>query len=320
MRINKNFEISKENSSNTIITNLFDGVKKNIYVGDAQYSDFNNILKIMRKRTDSPVNRNRKLTLAYKNMGVKDEDIENYLVELVVDPTMPTDSEKSQIIEACNKMIDFFSEFNVDVSMRFINTFCRVKNPEKFCLDYFTVCNHSSTRMIADKIKSAEFQGLVNALSGKARKVVNSRLKIYYGAPGTGKTTKAMKESKATIICRLDMLPKDIMQDFDFVDGKATFKKSDFWLAMENGDTITFDEINLLPYDTLRFMQGLLDGKEEFEYLGQTIKIHPDFKVIGTMNLLVDGQPKPIPEPLVDRCAEIKEFKMTGQFLANAIF
>ena len=320
MMINKKYYIAKENGTNTITTNLFDGKRHTIYVGDANYGKFNDILKAMRKRNDSTAQKNKRMALILDNMGISSDDMDQYLMEVVVDPTLPTEDEKNLITAACDKMIDFFSEFGVDVSMRFINTFCRVKNPAKFTVDYFTVCNHSSARMIADKTKSAEFMNLVDTLSGKARKVINSRLKIYYGAPGTGKTTKAMGESDTTIICRCDMVPKDIMQDFDFVNGQATFKKSAFWLAMENGGTVTLDEINLLPYDTLRFMQGLLDGKEVVEYLGQTINIHPDFKVIGTMNLMVDGQPYGLPEPLVDRCSDIQEFKMTGKFLANAIF
>ena len=98
------------------------------------------------------------------------------------------------------------------------------------------------------------------------------------------------------------------------------FREFKNMVAASNKPELTLDEINLLPYDTLRFMQGLLDGKEVVEYLGQTINIHPDFKVIGTMNLMVDGRPYGLPEPLVDRCSDIQEFKMTGKFLANAIF
>ena len=114
------------------------------------------------------------------------------------------------------------------------------------------------------------------------------------------------------------MLPSDIMEDFAFDDGKAGFHKSAFWTAMENGTQIVMDEINLLPFDSLRFLQGILDGKKSFIYKGQTVNIADGFKVIGTMNLQVNGMTYGLPEPLVDRCEEMRQFKLTAKDLLTA--
>jgi MoxR-like ATPase len=115
------------------------------------------------------------------------------------------------------------------------------------------------------------------------------------------------------------MLPADLMEDFVFVDGKATFKPSMLWRCMEEGKPITMDEINLLPFDSLRFLQGILDGKTEFQYKGNTVHIKDGFAVIGTMNLSVNGMVYGLPEPLVDRCSYMEKFKLTAEQLMGAI-
>ena len=58
---------------------------------------------------------------------------------------------------------------------------------------------------------------------------------------------------------------------------------------MEQGKAIVLDEINLLPFDSLRFLQGILDGKSEIIYKGNVITIAEGFQVIATMNLVVNG-------------------------------
>lgn len=62
-----------------------------------------------------------------------------------------------------------------------------------------------------------------------------------------------------------------------------------------------------------------MDGKTEFIYKGHHVTIKDGFEIIGTMNLVVNGMVYPLPEPLVDRCEEIREFTMTEDLLINAI-
>lgn len=115
------------------------------------------------------------------------------------------------------------------------------------------------------------------------------------------------------------MLPSDLMEDFAFDDGKATFKPSQLYKAMTEGKTIVLDEINLLPFESLRFLQSILDGKQSFVYKGQTVQIKDGFQIIGTMNLQVNGMVYALPEPLVDRASELKEFKLSAADLVGAI-
>jgi MoxR-like ATPase len=170
-------------------------------------------------------------------------------------------------------------------------------------------------------MKSQEFKQLVELLKYiPVEKIINTRFDLYYGAQGTGKTTLALKETNGKcIVCHSAMLPADLIEDFTFADGKATFQPSELCKAMMEGYPIVLDELNLLPFDSIRFLQGLLDGKESFVYKGQTIQIKEGFKIIGTMNLRVNGSVYGLPEPLVDRAFNIREFKLTGQDLLLAL-
>ena len=82
---------------------------------------------------------------------------------------------------------------------------------------------------------------------------------------------------------------------------------------------LSLDEMNMLPFEYLRFLQGITDGKNSFDYKGFTINIKDGFNIIGTMNLNVNGQCIPLPAPLIDRCSNIKEFKLNANALYKAL-
>lgn len=251
------------------------------------------------------------------------EAIEN-AVEAIAELT--DEEKKAKVIEGLKHLMDFFKEFDFEPNFRFVNTLAlnlkkSMKSAKDYINNYFELIDSPYTNEINAKVKSKEFSSLLKEIQFVApTKVVNHRFNLYYGSQGTGKTTIAMKESGANpIVCNSSMLPSDIMEDFVFVDGKATYKPSAFWRAMVEGRTIVMDEINLLPYDTLRFLQGILDNKSAFTYKGNDIEIHEDFKIIGTMNLTVNGMTYGLPEPLVDRCAVTKKFTLSAEDLFSAI-
>lgn len=232
----------------------------------------------------------------------------------------------TEIKTGIQNLINFFSEFEFEPNFRFINTFARCANEssdraKEYVKNYFRLVDNDNVSAIIEKIKSAEFQGIVQAFGNfKTEKKINNRFKLYFGSQGTGKTTQAMKESGGRCsVCHSAMLPSDLMEDFQFEDGKATFIPSALQNAMVNGEVIVLDEINLLPFESLRFLQSVLDGKSCFEYKGKTINIKDGFKIIGTMNLRVNGSTYALPEPLVDRCEDIREYKLTADNLIGAI-
>lgn len=225
-----------------------------------------------------------------------------------------------------SRLIDFFTEFEFEPNFRFVNTLSHSladssKAGMQYIKNYFELIDSPYAPEITEKMKSLEFKSILKDLANLApAHSVNNRFKIYYGSAGTGKTTKAQQETEnRCIVCNNSMLPADLMEDFVFVDGKATFKPSMLWRCMEEGRPITMDEINLLPFDSLRFLQGILDGKTEFQYKGNTVHIKDGFAVIGTMNLSVNGMVYGLPEPLVDRCSYMEKFKLTAEQLMGAI-
>lgn len=241
--------------------------------------------------------------------------------------TTVTLTEEELLERGLGNLLDFFKEFEFTPSFRFVNTLSRFISKGDndtacaYILNYFSLMDSSYRNDIQHKMTSKEFKGVLKDIGAVApTHTVNNRFKLYYGTQGTGKTTIAMKETdNRCIVCNSSMLPSDLMEDFVFVDGKATFKPSSLWRCMEEGKPIVLDEINLLPFDSLRFLQGVLDGKTEFEYKGQTVHVNEGFQIIGTMNLTVNGMTYGLPEPLIDRCSEIKEFKLTASMLKGAI-
>ena len=240
---------------------------------------------------------------------------------------MPKRSAKDILLEGIGKLMDFFSEFSFTPSFRFTNTFAFMACESKqmacdYVRNYFALMNSNYVKEVEQKIKSAEFSNIVKAIAqyGRPTNHINTRLKVYYGSAGTGKTTLAQKESdNRCIVCNSSMLPADLMEDFIFKDGQPDFNPSLLWECMEQGKTVVLDEINLLPFDSLRFLQGIVDGKTEFYYKNRPVHIKDGFQIIGTMNLSLGGMTYGLPEPLVDRCSDTKEFVLTAEQLAKSI-
>ena len=255
------------------------------------------------------------------------QEFYDILNALTTSPDTPAERVVPDTKFLLTKLIEFFSEFQFEPNFRFVNSMALALHTKKaaareYISNYFALTDNPYKQEIAEKVKSTEFKQLLNdlATTPAPTNVINKRFKIYYGSQGTGKTTQAMQETdQKCMVCNSSMLPADLMEDFVFVDGKATFQPSALWLAMTNGTKITLDEINLLPFDSLRFLQTILDGKQEFLYKGNTVQIADGFQIIGTMNLCVNGMVYGLPEPLIDRAAEMRQFKLTADNLLAAL-
>ena len=335
MRINKNFYIASRREDGAIVTNMLSSDRKEeIYnkENNVHYTCAKYILDTCRKRNTSIDDKNRLIIHTLRQYGMDESEIK---ARLYIDDSKSTNTntntnnntmvknklDKKTATEAINKLIKFFTEFNFTPSYRFVNSFAIAKDPKQYVRNYFMVQDHPYAKEISDKIKSYEFNSIIDLLknSNCSPTPINTRLELYYGEPGTGKTTRAMDIAESCIICSSDMLPADLMQNFVFKDGKADFDPSDLWIAMEQGKSIVLDEVNMLPFESLRFLQGITDGKATFNYKGHEIKIHPDFKIYATMNLNVNGQCIPLPAPLVDRSYQIIEFSLSASDLVSAL-
>ena len=183
--------------------------------------------------------------------------------------------------EVCKKIIKFFSEFTFVPATRFINTlskFTTQKDAKTYINNYMSLTDHPDKNEIADKIKSSEFNEILTQLfTCRGDKEINKRLEIYYGPAGTGKTTEAIKlypDANVTV-CNELMDSDSIMKVFDFNDenGHPVFKPSQLQLDMIAGRPHILDEMNLLPLNTLRFLQGVLDSKEKIKQQNTVRKI-----------------------------------------------
>ena len=236
------------------------------------------------------------------------------------------DAERFAKIAFGKKLIEFFKEFNFSPSRRFVNTLKLQGNLMKaieYVKNYFFLQDHPDAQAIAEKVKSLEFKELLSQLySFKSfSPKINNRLVIFFGDPGGGKTTQAKAEypSARLTICHEGMESEELLS-YIKVDGDHTAEyPSALMEDIQEGRVHILDEINLLPYKTLRFLQGLTDGKDTFEYKGSSVKIGEGFKIIGTMNLKVNGQVVFLPDPLVDRAEELREFPITAEAVAESI-
>lgn len=300
------------------------------------------------------------------------------------------ETERTNFTDLMTKLINFFKDFdNTSISPRQVDTIMRIASTwgfeqvKSYVGNYYELIDHPCKDAIKSKLTCDEFRQLIFDITAEykgSKNPINSRLKIYYGNAGGGKTTQAMKEitkPEYNMTCSPAWLPDDLMQSFTFTGdheesaretldaikkindrvkelrkllrengeddayakeaeaaikywhqcqlkalsgkGQASFSKSLLWKAMENGWTILLDEIRLLSNDCFTFLQGICDGKKITQYKGETIRIKDGFKIIGTMNLKVNGVVYALPEPIVDRCSEIKFFDITPDYLGNII-
>lgn len=226
-------------------------------------------------------------------------------------------------VELVRTWIKFFSEFHFNPQVRFINSLARcqdVNELNEYVIGYFSLTNNSYLNELQEKMKSDEYKELAEKTYNTTNKIINDRLEIYYGEPGGGKTTKAIKDhpEAEVVICHAAMTPDELFRGFDFTEeGKPTFKPCPLKNAMLEGKVVILDEINLLNEDCRRALQALCDGKESISINNEEIAIKPGFRVVGTMNLVVDEQVFGLPAPLVDRACKIQEFKMPASKLAG---
>ena len=272
------------------------------------------VMKMCKENNQSRLKDQYIAKLKIELMGYEDYTLEDENAE---------QTNTNKLKDILTKFINFFKDVEFEPSLRFTNSVALCNNfssAVSYITNYFELQGNSYYDIISDKCSSVEFKDLLHSIINcKPKTKINNRLEVYYGPQGTGKTTKALSKTKDCIVCHSGMLPQDLMEDFTFTDGKPTFQKSALWNAIDQGNTIVLDELNLLPLESLRFLQTLLDNKDVITYKGKQITIKSGFKIIGTMNLIVNGSKYPLPEPLVDRCENIEKFNMTADMLLSAV-
>lgn len=217
---------------------------------------------------------------------------------------------KREVMEGIEELQNTMLQFDTAVTPRMVSTMLHHSNPEAYLYGYLKLTGRECDDFMK-KTQSQEWRRMMNKLKSANPKRINKRLAIYFGPPGGGKTTAALREAGKKIGMHKDMTAKELMFDFTFKDGEAQFSKSVFAQAMENGEPIVCDELNLASNTLLQFMQSVLDNSKSIFMDGQELVIKEGFKVIGTMNDVVSGVDRILPEPIIDRALDIRYFELT---------
>lgn len=217
---------------------------------------------------------------------------------------------KQEVLEGIGELQNTMLQFDTSVSPRMVSTMLHHSNPEAYLYGYLKLTGRECDDFMK-KTQSQEWRRMMNKLKSANPKRINKRLAIYFGPAGGGKTTAALREAGKKIGMHKDMTAKELMFDFTFENGDAQFSKSVFAQAMENGEPIVCDELNLASNTLLQFMQSVLDNSKSIFMDGQELVIKEGFKVICTMNDIVSGVDRILPEPIVDRAMDIRYFELT---------
>ena len=273
---------------------------------------------------------------------LKEFDAEDDLLasgEVEIPPEEDKEKEKeelmSQMTSTYKDFLKFFSETSFKPSIRMIDTLSRLnlKSGQNYIGWFMELINHPDREVIVHKLKSDEWKNIHSQMLdiykkvGKSIDPINTRLEIVYGPNGTGKTYDVIKEYQekypdiGVMACSSSMSSaEDLLQVFDFDEGgKPVFKDSPLTEAIKKDQPVILEEARLMQQSAMAFLQSLLDCKDYVDTCRGRLYIGPNFKVIMTMNLEVNGVVYELPEPIVDRAQVILKKEMDANLAASIL-
>lgn len=281
-----------------------------------------------------------------------DEELERLLKEFDVEDDLPLEEtkveippekdkekEKEELMEQMSStykdLLKFFSETSFKPSIRMIDTLSRLNltNGQNYIKWFMELINHPDREVIVPKLKSDEWKNIHSQMLDIYKKVgtsidpINTRLEIVYGPNGTGKTFDVIKQYQekypdiGVMACSSSMSSaEDLLQVFDFEEGgKPVFKDSPLTEAIKKDQPVILEEARLMQQSAMAFLQSLLDCKDYVDTCRGRLYIGPNFKVIMTMNLEVNGVVYELPEPIVDRAQVILKKEMNALLAASIL-
>lgn len=284
---------------------------------------------------DDLVEDDEELEKLLKEFDVESDDLLSS-GEVEIPPEEDKEKEKeelmSQMTSTYKDFLKFFSETSFKPSIRMIDTLSRLnlKSGQNYIGWFMELINHPDREVILPKLKSDEWKNIHSQMLdiykkvGKSIDPINTRLEIVYGPNGTGKTYDVIKEYQekypdiGVMACSSSMSSaEDLLQVFDFEEGgKPVFKDSPLTEAIKKDQPVILEEARLMQQSAMAFLQSLLDCKEYVDTCRGRLYIGPNFKVIMTMNLEVNGVVYELPEPIVDRAQVILKKEMDADLAA----
>lgn len=136
--------------------------------------------------------------------------------------------------------------------------------------------------------------------------IPRTRLSLLYGPPGTGKTTLACRSAllhkqALYVVTLTDQTPSaELRGHFVPKGGCFVWHEGIALRPFKYGGTLVLNEACEAGADTLTFLYCLMDDPTVARISlpnGETVRPHPDFRVVCTMN----GVPEDLPDALADR-------------------
>ena len=287
---------------------------------------------------DDLIEDDEELERLLKEFDVED-DIPLEETKVEIPPEKDKEKEKEELMEQMTStykdFLKFFSETSFKPSIRMIDTLSRLnlKSGQNYIKWFMELINHPDREVIVPKLKSDEWKNIHSQMLDIYKKVgesidpINTRLEIVYGPNGTGKTYDVIKEYQekypdiGVMACSSSMSSaEDLLQVFDFDEGgKPVFKDSPLTEAIKKDQPVILEEARLMQQSAMAFLQSLLDCKDYVDTCRGRLYIGPNFKVIMTMNLEVNGVVYELPEPIVDRAQVINKKEMNADLAATIL-
>lgn len=211
------------------------------------------------------------------------------------------------------QIITFCKDFVFNPDNRCLNTLKYVKDPSDYLVSFMELTNYPTETLedAKSKFRSYEWKELMKSLNSVIPSKtgrINQRLIIKYGSAGTGKTTDAIRQypNAVKIVASASADPDDLFTRFD--PSTKTYVLTELGNAMQNGQPIIVDELNLFNQVILQRLQGCLDNTETVVDRNIKIDIKDGFLLIATMNLETNLGKTPLPNPLVSRAMSIENY------------
>jgi hypothetical protein len=148
------------------------------------------------------------------------------------------------------------------------------------------------------------------------------------GPAGSGKTlavhhlAASLGKNLAVVTADGGLRKRDLVGQRELINGQTIMMAAEFAAAARNGDWGLIDEANMSEPDALSFINGMTDRPNQagssFQLGGQTIEVHPDFRLFMTRNPGYVGT-RQMNEALRDRFWSIEVPPLSGKALAKML-
>ena len=141
---------------------------------------------------------------------------------------------------------------------------------------------------------------------------------LLEGSPGVGKTSliSALANLSGHKLCRINLSDQTDLIDLFGSDlpseggeaGQFAWKDAEFLRALQDGDWVLLDEMNLAPQAVLEGLNAVLDhrGAVYIPELNRTFKRHPSFRIFGAQNPIHQGGGrKGLPKSFLNRFTKV---------------